>query len=230
MPAASGLPPGKKSAAEPGKRASSAAWPCDAPAANCVDDEALLREADRGREELAHVFFFEPSFWCASQRPATLPGTPAARWPVAESVRRVSPLASRYMSRLAAAGAVSRKSSAWPVAVDARDHEAAAADVAGARVDDRERERRGDRGVDRVAAVAQHLEPDFGGERRVGHHHAVRAGRGGRVERKRPALRHARRGGGAGRSRYICGDFDPGAGLDVQAPNVSRLAARTTRR
>ena len=32
-----------------------------------------------GATSSAQVFFFEPSFWCASQRPATLPGTPAAR-------------------------------------------------------------------------------------------------------------------------------------------------------
>ncbi len=52
-----------------------------------------------------------PYFLCASYSPATEPGTPAASAPVTE--RSVGwPLASRYMSRVAAAGAVSRKSRA----------------------------------------------------------------------------------------------------------------------
>jgi hypothetical protein len=48
-----------------------------------------------------------PSLRCASTIPATDPGTPAERWPVTlASVG--SPAASRYISRVARPGAVSR--------------------------------------------------------------------------------------------------------------------------
>ena len=54
---------------------------------------------------------FVPYFRCASKRPATDPGTPAARAPV--RLRSVSwPVLSRYMSREAPPGAFSRKSRA----------------------------------------------------------------------------------------------------------------------
>ena len=52
-------------------------------------------------------------------------------------------------------------------------HEAAAADVAGARIGDREREADRDRGVDRVAAALQNVDADARGARLLRHHHAV---------------------------------------------------------
>jgi hypothetical protein len=57
---------------------------------------------------------FLPSFLCSSHSPATAPGTPLARWPVRE--RSVGlPSLSRNIVSVAAAGAVSRKSSARPL-------------------------------------------------------------------------------------------------------------------
>ena len=53
----------------------------------------------------------EPYFLCAMANPATLPGMPAARGPSWLSIVGL-PSLSRYMSRLALPGAISRKSSA----------------------------------------------------------------------------------------------------------------------
>ncbi len=52
-------------------------------------------------------------------------------------------------------------------------HESAAAEIAGARQGDREREADRDAGVDRVAAEPQHLDADPRGGRVLAHHHAV---------------------------------------------------------
>ena len=61
------------------------------------------------------------------------------------------------------------------IAIGAMDqHEAAAADVAGARQRDGEREADRDRRVDRVAAALQHVQPDPRRRRLLAHHHAVR--------------------------------------------------------
>ena len=101
-----------------------------------------------------------------------------------------SPCASRYMSRVAASGAFSRKSMKVlrPSASWMR-HEAAAAEVAGRRIDDRERVADRDRRIDGVAALLQHLDADFAGEMLRGHHHAVlRRDRGGRSGRASPPV------------------------------------------
>ena len=64
-------------------------------------------------------------------------------------------------------------------------HETAAADIAGARIGHRQRERRRHRGIDRVAAFLQDVGADARGDRLLGHHHAV-----GRCRRTRmPDLR-----------------------------------------
>ena len=75
---------------------------------------------------------------------------------------------------VAPAGAVSRKSHEGrrPRGV-ARQQEPAAADVAGARMGDRERKRGGHRRVDRVAAAPQHLHADLRGEKVLRAHHPV---------------------------------------------------------
>ena len=87
--------------------------------------------------------------------------------------------------------------------LDMGDEESAAADVASARQHHREREGRGHRGIHGIAAIAQHGESGFGGQRLIGDHHALVADRGRPVQRERPAVRHARgRGrGSGGRSR-----------------------------
>ena len=55
-------------------------------------------------------------------------------------------------------------------------HEAAAADVAGARIGHRHREADRDRGIDRVAAALEHLDADARRARLLRHHHAVARG------------------------------------------------------
>ena len=57
-------------------------------------------------------------------------------------------------------------------------HEAAAAEVAGGGVDDGQRVADGDRGIDRVAAVLQHVDADLGGEMLRRDDHAVFAANG----------------------------------------------------
>ncbi len=63
----------------------------------------------------------------------------------------------------------------------AEGHEAAAAEIAGGGVDDGEGVADGDGGVDGVAALGEHVEAGFGGERLGGDHHGVAAGDGGLV-------------------------------------------------
>ena len=53
------------------------------------------------------------------------------------------------------------------------DHEAAAADIAGVRIRDREREADRHRRVDRVAAAVEDFHADAGGAALLRHHHAV---------------------------------------------------------
>ena len=52
-------------------------------------------------------------------------------------------------------------------------HEAAAADIACARISHRERETDRHRGIDRVATTIEHFNPDTGGTLLLRHHHAV---------------------------------------------------------
>ena len=64
-------------------------------------------------------------------------------------------------------------------------HEAAAADIAGARQGDRQREADRDRRVDRIAPQPQDVEPDSRGRRLLGDDHAVhRHDRTSRCERR----------------------------------------------
>ncbi len=63
-----------------------------------------------------------------------------------------------------------------PLAGEVDHHEAAAADVAGARIGHRHGEADRDRGIDRVAAAAQHVGADARGARLLRHHHAVLGG------------------------------------------------------
>ena len=52
-------------------------------------------------------------------------------------------------------------------------HEAAAAEIAGARIGHREREAGRHRGIDRIAAAVEDLDADAGGTALLRHHHAV---------------------------------------------------------
>ena len=105
VPGTGGRPPGRKLAAEAGNelsrvlslRMDSLRYSSTRKPSRASLIAGAITESNGSR----------PSFWCADVSPATDPGTPAARCPV--TLRSVgSPLASRYMSRLAAPGAVSR--------------------------------------------------------------------------------------------------------------------------
>ena len=77
-------------------------------------------------------------------------------------------------------------------------HEAAATDIAGARISDRERKADRDRGIDGVAALVEDLDADAGGALLLRHHHAV-ISEDRRRRRYRGSLRNRRDlGEGAG--------------------------------
>src|SRR5262249_41877227 len=124
--------------------------------------------------------------------PATLPGTAAARCPVTD--RSVTaPCASRYMFRVAAPGAVSRKSSAAVCPLTDHDRKPAAPDIPRRRQRNRERERGRNRGIDRGAAAAQHVRTDAARKRRVADDDSVRSGHIRRVQGMRPGRWNGRR-------------------------------------
>ena len=85
------------------------------------------------------------------------------------------PSAPRYIVGVDFSGAFSRKSNAVDCARGrAHDHEAAAADVAGRRVRDGQREGGRDGRVHRVAAARQHRRAGIAGGRRRADHQSVR--------------------------------------------------------
>ena len=77
------------------------------------------------------------------------------------------------------------------------EHESAAAEIAGSRQGDREREAHRHRSVDRVAAPAQDLHPDLGGQRLLCRHHTV-----GREHRVKDVLPRNDGAGLLGRDRH----------------------------
>jgi hypothetical protein len=78
-------------------------------------------------------------------------------------------------------------------------HEAAAAQVSGAGQGDRQRQRHGDAGIDRVAAIFEHLQPDFGGNGFLHRDHRLLAQTGCTASMRED--RRFLRGGGEGRKR-----------------------------
>ena len=107
----------------------------------------------------------EPYFCCASARPATVPGTPTASPLSRDFVGSGLPLASRNMvARRRRRRGLAIVDGDVAVAFGEMDHhEAAAAEIAGARIGDREREADRHRRVDRVAAAVEDLDADAGG-------------------------------------------------------------------
>ena len=152
-----------------------------------VDREAVARERDRGLDELLPRLLAE--LLVQPQSPATEPGTPDA--PVRRSAtRRVGlPSLSRYMSAVAAAGATSRKSSATALPAATRTTaNPPPPRLPGGGVHDGERERGGDRGVDRVAARREDGLADLGRGLGLRHDHERLAGAADRGVRMVPGL------------------------------------------
>ena len=170
-----------------------------------VDGEALTRERDRGRDqvgerELARAVFAPgeleagdgPRHADREARIARLERIGLAVG-VEEHVlgrRRGRGLAVVDRDRLIAIGAMDQ-------------HEAAAADIAGARQGDGERKADRDRRIDGVAAALQDVEPDPRRRRLLGHDHAMpgddRTRGGERGDDRAPDRRRRRRGRGKGR-------------------------------
>ena len=128
----------------------------------------------------ASVNLPEPYFSSASARPATVPGTPMPSAELRDLAVSGLPSAPRNMSRVASR----RRGLAIVdrdvlVALGGMDHhEAAAADIAGARIGHRQRKAGCDRGIDRIAALPQDVGADLGREFLLRHHHAVFGGNG----------------------------------------------------
>ena len=120
------------------------------------DGESVARVADRRLQRLASVMVpNRVSSWC---QPSTTPGTSTESGPLPGICGEAAPreLLGRRRVR-GAAGRVEAVDLLGLRVVD--DREQVAADAVHARLDDGEHRRGGDGGVDRVAAVLQHLEP-----------------------------------------------------------------------
>ena len=142
-----------------------------------VDRNAFARERDRGRDQLREREFAGAVFLHA---PAQGPRPCRARR-LASAVSRdffgsASPCASRNI--------VARRRGRRGLAIvdgaivgrslrEMDHHEAAAADIAGARIGHRQRETDRDRGIDRIAAALKNFNADAGGALLLRHHHAV---------------------------------------------------------
>ena len=127
------------------------------------DDEAVARQLDRGLEQIcASVNLPEPYFSSASASPATVPGTPM---PSAElrDLRRVGLAVGpeKNIARGRGRRGLAIVDGDVFVALGRMDHhEAAAADVAGARIGHGQRKAGRDRGIDRIAALPQDVGAD----------------------------------------------------------------------
>ena len=89
-------------------------------------------------------------------------------------------------------------------------HEAAAADISGARIGDGHRKAGGDRGIDRIAALPQDVGADLRGEPFLRHHQAMfgrNGANGGEIGGRVSAafLREGRRP--AGKRKHECGGY-----------------------
>ena len=122
----------------------------------------------------------EPYFSSASASPATVPGTPM---PSAElrdlSVSGLPSGAEKHIARGRGRRGLAIVDGDVLIALGRMDHhEAAAADIAGARIGDGQRKAGGDRGIDRIAALPQDVGADLRGDLFLRHHHAVFGGNG----------------------------------------------------
>ena len=140
-----------------------------------LDRETVAREPDRRRDQLRERELARAVFLVRERKPRDRAGH-------ADAERRVARLA-RIGLALLVEEHVARHRGRRGLAVVDRDrlvaaremhqHEAAAADIAGLRMRDGEREADRDRGVDRVAACLQDLDADARGVLLLRRHHAV---------------------------------------------------------
>ena len=183
-----------------------------APAAGCAsgsesamivfDREAVARERDRRRDQIGEREFAGAVFLHA---PARAPRPCRARRSTSAESRDFCGSALPCASRNIVCGRRGRRGLAIVdrgivAGLGEMDHhEAAAADIAGARIGHRHREADRDRGIDRVAAAIENIDADAGGALLLRHHHAVvaRDRLRRRDDRRARDRRDLRVGGGA---------------------------------
>ena len=113
--------------------------------------------------------------------PDTVPGTPTARWPIVLRPLMTLPSLSRYMFGGGRQRRLLAKIEEGLAAIGQLDgHEAAAAEIAGRRIDHGQRIAHGDRRIDRIAAALEHVDADLGRQVLRADDHAVFGGHGRR--------------------------------------------------
>ena len=165
-----------------------------------VDGEALLRQLDRGGEELGPRELLRPELLVRLRQPGDAARHAGGEVPEPRVSARLRGL---VLERVVRRGERRGFAEVQRVrlAVHARDHEPAPAHVPRARVHHRQRERRRHRRVHRVAPRLEHVEPDLRPQGRVGHDHAVLPADGRGVVGPARRERDGRRGRGDGGRR-----------------------------
>jgi hypothetical protein len=175
-----------------------------------VEDEALLGEADRRRDQVGalHRPVLGERHVEARDRAGDADGEVAGR---RRSLDDVAGGVEVHVGGRGERRLLAEVEEGFPAVAELQRHEAAAAEVACRRVHDRQRIADGDRRVDRVAAAAQDIDPDLGGEALRADDHAVLCGdrrhRGG-CGRRRANQRPRRSRPTVARQRHVGAQFD----------------------
>ena len=161
-----------------GQRASRASSFGGRSARSSLTGKPSRASANAGAIRSASVKRPEPYFASAIARPATVPGTPMASAVSRDFARIGIAIAHRGNDLLLIAcrrglAIIDRGVFAGG---EMDQHEAAAADIAGARIGHRHGEADRDRGINRIAAFLQDIDADARRQRFLRHHHAVRSG------------------------------------------------------
>ena len=122
-----------------------------------------------------------PNFFRAYSRPDTVPGTPTASQPIVLRPLMMFPSLSKYMSRLAARGAFSRKSrKIFRPSANRIVMKPPPAQIAGGRIDHGQGISHRDSGIYRTAAALENVDADLGRKVLRTDHHALFGGHGRR--------------------------------------------------
>ncbi len=140
-------------------------------AARRVDHEAVPRERDGGLDDGAKREFAVAPL-CLHQS-SHRPRHPGRERPGEAQIGGIAAPIDEHVARCAPRGSLPVIQGLDLAVRGADDHESAAADVAGCRVHDREREAHRDRGIDRVAPLLQDGPSHLAGDRAGRNHHGV---------------------------------------------------------
>ena len=171
----SGASPLRKIVAVDGQRASRSARCGSESARSSSTGKPLLRQLDRRREQVGERELARAVFLMRQRQPRHGAGHADGEPGVARLLRVGIALARRGTCRRGGGRrGLAVVDGGVAVAFGEVDHhEAAAADIAGARIGHGQRKADRDRGVDRVAAAVEDLDADAGGAAFLRHHHAV---------------------------------------------------------